>query len=488
MSGIGGWAAGFGAVDPFVRAAILVFLPLKLAAMVVAGPSVYPDGETYRVPGSWLDFSLTSLDGHSLRPWGVTVWMALWPGDVAIEVAQTVLSFVVWSALALVVAAGIRHATVRRVFVVLLLLVACTAQVSNWDGVMQGDSVSISSGVLAFAMALRFGQAPSWGRAAALLAVALWFSMTRPNVFPILVAWAVGMVVIGIARRQALLWASVAGGLALISVYTLAYNVRTDDAWDQAFGHSKTTVAYAYPLGMFNPVATSVLPDLRQSDAPRCMIPESPVVVSSRGTTRWAATTADACPGMDEWASKNWYRWWASWLLRHPGETWRIIETVLPDSLSPSVWGNISSPVPDSVSQLFFGSAALPQGANPDKSYRTQPVLLWLAAAAVLAFVGAARGRWRRRDWTPDVLLGLTALGAVASAISSALIIQTAPFEVAQESLAAAVLLSTSVVTAVGLGLDRACSQAAPGEDDRTSLVADQVPSNAGVTREQSSP
>jgi hypothetical protein len=445
-----------------VRAAVLVFLPLKLVAMAGIEPSVYPDGETYRTPGSWLDFSLTSLDGDSVRPWGVTIWMALWPGDVAIEVAQTVLSFVVWSALALVVAAGIRQAAVRRVFVVLLLLLACTAQVSNWDGVMQGDSVSISSGVLALAMALRLGQAPSWGRAGAFLAAALWFSMTRPNLFPILVVWALGMVVIGIVRRQVLLWAGVAGGLVLISVYTLVYNVRTDVAWDEAYGHSKTTVAYAYPLGVFNPVASSVLPDLRQSDAPRCMIPESPDAVSRAGTTLWADTTADTCPGMDEWASQNWYRWWASWLLRHPGEAWQIITTVLPDSLSPSVWGSVNSPVPTSVSQLFFGSTALPQDALPDRSYRTHPVLLWLAAAVALAIVGATRGRGRHRDWTPDAILALAALGAVASAISSALIIQTAPFEVAQESLGAAAVLIASAVTAVGLGLDRAAAEPEP--------------------------
>lgn len=437
-----------------MQAAVAVYLPLKLAGMAWSGPSAYPDAHTYRTLGTWLDFSLTSLDGDSLRPWGATIWMALWPGDVAIAVAQTILSFVAWSTLAVVVASCILRATVRRVFVVLLLLIGATAQVANWDGVMQGDSVSISAGVLALAMALRVARSPSWGRAAALLAVALWFSMTRPNVFPILLVWAIGIVVIGLVRREALLWAAVAAGLVLISVYTLVYNARTDQAWDKAFGHTKTTVAYAYPLGVYDPVASSVLADLRQSDAPACMIPASPQVVSAKGTTWWAATTSDACPGMDEWASEHWYRWWGGWLLRHPGATLQIIDAVLPDSLSPSVWGNVNAAVPDSAGQLFFGSRALALEALPDRTYRTQPVLLWAAAAAALAVGNAARRR-RRRSWAPDALLGLTALGALASAVSSALIIQTVPFEVGQESLAAAVLLTASLVAAVGLGLDR---------------------------------
>lgn len=434
--------------------------------MASVQPSLYPDTGTYRTARSWLDFSLTSLDGNSLRPWGVTIWMALWPGDVAIELAQTLLSFVAWSTLALVVAAGIGHAAVRRVVVVLLLVVACTAQVANWDGVIQGESVSVSAGLLTLAMALRFSRAPSWGLAAAFLAPALWFSMTRPNVFVILVVWALGMVVIGLVRREALLWGTVAGGLVVISLYSYVYNVSTSDAWSKHYGYSKSAVAYAYPIGGFNPVAESVLVDLRRSDAPRCMIPASATTTTSRGATLWVAQTSKACPGMNDWASRNWSGWWVAWLLHHPTATLRIIDTELPNSLSPSVWGNVNAPVPDSVSQLFFGSVALPQDAIKTKKYRTEPLLVWLAAAIALAIVGGTAKRSRRGDWTPDSVLGLTAVGAVATAISSVLLIQTAPYEVARESLAAAVLLTTSLVVAVGLGLDRVTSEPAPAQDN----------------------
>jgi hypothetical protein len=457
-----------------VQATVAVFLLLKLVGMASTWPSLYPDTNSYRTAGSWLDFSLTSLDGHSIRPWGVTIWMALWPGDLAIEVAQTVLSFVAWSTLALVVASGVRHAAVRRVVVVVLLLVPCSAQVASWDGVILGESVAVSTGVLTMAMTLRFSRAPSWGRAAAVLAPALWFSMTRPNTFVILVVWALGMVVIGLARREALLWGTVAGGLVVISLYSYVYNVRTDQAWTDAYGYSKSTVAYAYPVGGYNPVAKSVLVDLRRSEAPPCMIPVSPAAVSHAGTTHWAAMTSNACPGMNDWATRNWTRWWAAWLLRHPTAALRIIDTQLPNSLSPTVWGNVNAAVPNSVTQLFFGSVALPQDPIKTRTYRTEPVLLWLAAAIALALVGATRERWRRRSWTPDAVLGLTAVGAVASAISSALLIQTAPFEVAQESLAAAVLLTTSVVAAVGLGLDRVANETDPAQD---------APTDPGPTR-----
>jgi hypothetical protein len=441
-----------------VRAAVLVLLGLKAAAMIGVSPTVYPDGKSYRTAGSWLDFSRTSLDGSSVRPWGATIWMALWPGDLAIELAQTALSFLVWAALALVVARSTQHVVVRRAAVTVLLLVPCTAQVASWEGVMQGDSVSISSGVLTLAMALRFSQAPSWGRAAAFVAPALWFAMTRPNVFVILLVWAAGMVVVGLARRELLLWGVTAAALVAISAYAYLYNVRTDQAWTDAYGYSKSAVAYAYPVGAWDPVAPAVIRSLRDSDAPSCMIPATPQEVTHGGTTRWAAKTARSCPGMNEWTSDNWNRWWAGWLLSHPHGAWRILDAQLPNSLSPSVWGEVKAPVPNAVSQLFFGSAPLPQDPVTTRSYRTEPVLLWLGVAVALAVAGARSRRWRGTSWPVDAVLGLTAVGAIGAAASSALVIQTMPFEVGQESLAAAVMLTASLLAAVALGVDRLLS------------------------------
>ena len=66
-------------------------------------------------------------------------------------------------------------------------------------------------------MALRFSRAPSWGRAAAFLAPALWFSMTRPNVFVIRVVLAFGLGVIGLVRGEALRGGTETGSLGRIA-------------------------------------------------------------------------------------------------------------------------------------------------------------------------------------------------------------------------------------------------------------------------------
>jgi hypothetical protein len=54
----------------------------------------------------------------------------------------------------------------------------------------------------------------------------------------------------------------------------------------------------------------------------------------------------------------------------------------------------------------------------------------------------------------------------LASAISSGLLIQTAPFEVGQESMGAVVVLTASCIALVGLGLDRAQTLPDEGGED----------------------
>jgi hypothetical protein len=446
------WTAGWSS-DPVVRAMIAVFPLVRLLEVVASGPSTYPDSPTYRVPGSWLDLSLTSIGGHSVRPWGVTVWMALWPSDRAVVLAQAALAVVAWSVLALTLAAGIRRAAARRTIVLLVLTLASTAQVANWDLIILGESVSISSGILALAAAIRFQRAPTWRSGLVFLLPALWFAMTRPNIFPILLAWAVAFALVGLLRRQVLLPGVIAGLLVAFSLYSYVYNVRSDGAWQDRFGVSRTTVAYGYPVSENGPEAEAVLADLRRTDAPACMIPATPNDVSDHGTTAWVVRTAATCPEMDAWATAHWTRWWLGWLAGHPGRAVHIVRVELPNSLSTPVWADVTAAVPESVGSLYFGSPALPQAAVTTRNYRTQPLILWLAAVVALAWLG--RRRWRGSAWTVDLILVAGAGGCLASAISSGLLIQTAPFEVGQEGAGAAVVLIATLVALVGFGLDR---------------------------------
>jgi len=237
--------------------------------------------------------------------------------------------------------------------------------------------------------------------------------------------------------------------------------MRSDAAWTALHGFSRSTVSFAYPIGPFNPVASQIVADLRKSDAPRCMIPEGERLNAPLGTFQWVSETVPKCPGMNTWATENWQRWYISWLLTHPKSTIRVIDSQILYSLAPTVWGNVVAATPNSVAALFLGTPSVPQDAHPKKSYHAQPLILWGLAAVGLAFAARRRGRWRGSPWAVDIALAASVAGGLLCAISSDLLIQTVPWEVAQESLASAVVITAALVTGVGLGIDRVLS---PGQ------------------------
>jgi hypothetical protein len=453
------WSDGLLTTDPVVKVMVLLLPLVRLLMVLPVSPSVYPDGRTYRQANTWLDFSWTSFDGYSVRPWGVTVWMALWPGDRAIMLAQALLSGVAWATFAVVIARGIGNRVVRRLFVLAIVLLACSAQLANWDSVIQGDSLPMSTGILALAALVWLVREPTWGRAGLFAAAALWFSMTRPNTFVVLLVWAVGLLAIGLLRRRVLVLGVTAAVLLAFCGYSYLYNMRSDAAWTDRMGWARTTVGMAYPLGRYDPVAAAVLRDLKKTDAPTCLFPPNAAAVTAKGTTAWIATRVAECPGVDEWASKNWQSWWINWLVQHPSSALTIVKSQLPESLAPSVWGNVVAATPDSVSELFLGTRKLPQDAHPQQSYRTQPLIFWFAASGALALVARSRRLWRGTPWGVDLALVATVLGGLGSAVSSGLLIQTVPHEVAQESLGATAVITASAVALVAVGFDRVLSR-----------------------------
>jgi hypothetical protein len=340
------------------------------------------------------------------------------------------------------------------------VLIPCTAQIGNWDSVILGDSASVSTGVLALGALIWFTRDPNWGRAATFGAAALWFTRSRPNVFVILLCWALGLLLIAVLRRELVVVRVVAAILVLFSVYSYAYNMRSDSAWTATHGYSRTTVSYAYPIGAYNPVAPQIVADLRKSDAPRCMIPQGKRLVAHGGPTAWVSRTVVTCPEMNTWATQNWQRWYLGWLLTHPTSTIRLIDSQILHSLAPTVWGNVVAATPNSVAALFLGTPSLPQNAHPLKSYHVQPLILWGLAVVGLAFAARRFGRWSDSSWAVDIALAASVAGGLLCAISSGLLIQTMPFEVAQESLASTVIITAALVVGVGLGMDRILSPA----------------------------
>jgi hypothetical protein len=131
------------------------------------------------------------------------------------------------------------------------------------------------------------------------------------------------------------------------------------------------------------------------------------------------------------------------------------------------VYADVSAPAPAFVGSMFFGSTSIPQSNNATLGYRTQPLLLWLAAIITLAVLG--RRRFPGGSWHTDLVVLAGAGGALVSAISGGLLIQAAPDGVGRESAGVTLLLTASCVVLVGLGLGRLWSQPEPAADRQPS-------------------
>jgi hypothetical protein len=458
MNGNGAWQRAWRPEDPWVLAAVGTMLVLRLVTVLITGPQVFPDTASYRA--GFLDFSDTSLLGHSVRPPGVTVWMALWPGDVAIIVAQALLAVLCWSILLREVYLRCETPAVRRAAVVLVTLLASLPAIACWDAIITSESVSLSTGALALGLLLRAVRRPGWGSLALFAAASLWYATTRPVTVAVVVTWAVLLAVTALVlRADPVKWLAAAGVLVLISGYAYVVSQRGDAAWSEAYGFSRTTQAYAYNIGT-NPLGDAVIAAVKKSDAPRCVIPADRKAVTVHGPASWIGGVTKSCPEADVWLSEHWASFWRTWLLHHPQSAKLIVQAQLPTALATQVYGTYRSGVPLSIQQSFVATAG--QTTTPHSTnFLTVPALAWFSAALVLLLM-AARA-YTRSDSTDALLLWGTALASLASIVVTVLLIQTPPNENGRENVAAATMIITTAVLAALLAADRAAARRRAG-------------------------
>ena len=448
-------------IDPFLAVALVAFAIVRLTSVARTTPAVFPDSSGYR--SGFRDFTLVSLTGGQPRPWGITAFMALWPGLDSLTFAQAVLGVVAWSFLAVEVWLLLSRTLWRRVAVVLVLLLGLVPAVVGWDAAVLSESLSISTGILSLAALLRAIRRPSGWSIALLVGLSLWFTMTRPLTLIVVLAWGgVALVLAAISPRARVAW--LLGAVLLIAEagYSYAYNQATDNAWVAVSGHSRTTAAYAYNIG-FNPVGDDVLVSVRASDAPRCMIPAAQADVARHGTTVWVNKTVAECPQMETWATANWGSWWRRWLVQHPHQAAAIVRSQMSGALATPVYAHVPKVLPTSVQSLFIvGGPVLPARVAKTQSFVVLVPLLWFGAALVLLLLGWRRVGWRSRS--AEFALWVTAGASLLSVVVGVLLLQTPPGESGREHAAPRIMLAATGVILVMLGADRLSAR---GTSDR---------------------
>jgi hypothetical protein len=345
-----------------------------------------------------------SLVGRAPRLWGVPAFYALFPGDHSRAVAQWAVGTVAWALLAWALWTWLRGLAAKVVGAGGVLLLAVLPPVANWDFAILSESLSISLGVATLALALLWGRTGSPWILAAMVAVASWWTFTRPDIRVFTLFLIVAFAAVA-WRRPALRRVALAGAGVLVAmvVWCTALTPVVDRTYQ---GWSATPeVRYEEGLLVFR-LRQHVLPDpeVRALFANEFGMPSCPAMEEIATGGPWqTARFAEAyvgCPEMRAWGERNAADVWRRYATTAPGLFARRTTEVVKLSLAGADYAKTTRVAPLAVQDAIF------------------PPRRWVlpALAGGLLVAGAAlvvSGAWRSRP-------GLASAAGVLVAASAA--------------------------------------------------------------------
>lgn len=397
------------------RRAVGVYLLTRIAQLAMLGnPVVTADTPMYRRPGQrWLDFGTTSLAGHSLRPWPVTVLYALAPNDTWRVIAQILIATGCWSFCIWQFARLLSNRFASLALGLAVAGLAGASGVSGFDPALLSESLTVSL------VALFVGGLVSVGggrgrlpTTAVTFVAASLLGVLRPVLIPLVAVSVVVAALAGWARRgrtgSALVPALV---LAMLGVGTVAYawnyNTQVDRTWGAWMGvpglNGRTLTQY-YLAAYTTPSGPRLIDAMVAAGAPAC-VRQAPPPDGGDPSIDHVRVDRLECPQGQAWLSERYIATLARHLLRHPTAAARYFGDALDDASVVSVQNavgeqSLPSVVPRPVEELFFrrrGESGL------------DPLVMWTALAGVTLAVRASLGR--RPEVTPTELMGHRALG-----------------------------------------------------------------------------
>jgi hypothetical protein len=421
------------------------YLLMRLAQLAMLGnPVVTADTPMYRRPHQgWLDFGTSSLAGHSLRPWPITVLYALAPSDTWRMIAQFLIATCCWS---FCVWQFARLANNRMASLALGLTVASLAGasgVSGFDAALLSESFTVSMVALFVGGLLSVGSGR--GRVPTMTATfvaASLLGILRPVLIPLVVVAVLGAG-LGLAKTRgrtgpALVPALVLAMLGVGTVaYAWSYNVQVDRTWGDWMGvpglNGRTLTQY-YLAAYTTPYGPKVIDAMLAAGAPACIRQRVEPGADDAPVDRVQVDRL-GCPHGQEWLSERYLSTLGGHLARHPTAAITYFGEALDDASVVSVQNavgeqSVPSLVPRPVERLFFTHR---EGAGLD------PLLMWSAIVGAALAVRSSVGR--SLEVAPTAFMGQRTLGwPIASALLAA-----------AAALAATALLSAADASRVAL-------------------------------------
>ena len=346
---------------PIFRSTSMVLLLFIFSTRIATflafpNPSVQPDSSSYK-SSTFPDFSLVSFSGDSVRAWPTTLLFALAPNNSVVMLLQMAISAGAWSFLGITLLRDLRGSGPRLTFSLAFLVIACSPQLIQWETVILGQSLMISTLTMMIALAFRFrNKGDSYKLLlSGLFLTSLFLIQKSSNILLSVLFLLIFTLLNYRSRKVSLRVLTIFISLALFT-YSVYVGNNINKSWSGTTYSGKTILLH---LGGQSPAADEFVNFLEQSTkAPNCLYADAPFANIDSGVDK----VLKDCQGVEEYLSRNSTIDLARFLISNPVSSLKMLSigigAVTTDSASH--YGKAISLFPNTVNSLFFGSV------NPD--------------------------------------------------------------------------------------------------------------------------
>lgn len=322
--------------------------------LVFPSPTIHPDSATY-APREWLNFELVSFSGDAVRGWPIPLIYAIIPSPSLQVLFQLTFSAFAWVCLLIAVQSLFPNRISSWFFSVALTVLAVTPFGTQWDTVLLGTSIMLSSNLLIISVILHIWKKPGSQYTHLVLFVLLdaFIFLQKSSNIPLCLLYAAivflsPLKTVGKLRKVSLLLF-----FGLVMSYGALVGNNVDKKWD--FSYSGTTLLWQ--LGSQSPSSTSFKEFLQNQDSvPKCVYDRAPYPdINSE-----IVTILSDCPEAGTYVRDNLKIDFARFLITNPDQAVRLIAVSAGavSTASSSNYGKSVSIFPRAADQLIFGETS----------------------------------------------------------------------------------------------------------------------------------
>jgi hypothetical protein len=334
---------------------ILLILVTRLASWVAfPQPRLSPDSVSYSTSG-WLDFSLVSFSGSASRGWPAPFFFALFPTDSFRILAQLLLATSAYAFLIHSTTYVLHGRKARWFFSLVVVLVATSPQVLQWDSTILGTSIMITSFVFLAGALIRIVNSSKFDNRFIFFSIGIILLLSFQKISNLILVLPIAGILIYLKfetlRKSFKIY--LVAVLLLITPLAFISSINQEKYWKGSY--SGTTLLWQ--LGDQSPAASNFAEFLSEkTEAPECIYDTAPYKDLNQGIHN----ALNICPGGEEYVRNNLKNDFAHFISTNPKSALNLILLGVGATVTGSSgnYGNAVTVFPKFVYSILWGEVS----------------------------------------------------------------------------------------------------------------------------------